>query len=170
MKVSEAAEYLGITVTKLTDKLLQQYPEESWSQSSELPDEFIELIEEHAETYKQHYKLTSTEKSSQPEHIESIEYGILEALEQFKLEHIELRASIGAVRDWENYKQTYERTLAEIYQREISDRTSQNEKIVQSLIASRDESRETSNKLMGELKRTQLTIQARMQQLRKLAG
>ncbi len=169
MKVSEAAEYLGITVTKLTDKLLQQYPEKSWSQSSELPDEFIELIEEHAEAHKQNYELTSTEKNLQPTHIENIEYGILEALEQFKLEHIELRASVGAVRDWEKYKQTYERTLAEIYQKEISDRTSQTEEIINSFIAARDEGKEASDKLVGELRRTQLDIQARMDKLRKLA-
>lgn len=171
MKLSEAAEYLGITTQKLTDELAIKYPEREWRAGDELPDEFIQLIEEHAGSYRNQYELASTDRNSEPiQHIESIEYGILEALEQFKLEHLELRASVGAIRDWEKYKQTYERTLAEIYQREICDRTSKTEEIVQSLLAARDEGKEASNKLLGELRRTQLTIQTRMEKLRKLAS
>ena len=171
MKLSEAAEYLGITTQKLTDELMVKYPEREWKAGDEIPDEFVELIEQHAGTYRNQHELTCTEENSESlQHIQSIEFGILEALEQFKLEHLELRASVGAIRDWEKYKQTYERTLAEIYQREISDRTSKTEEIVESLLAARDEGKEASNKLMGELRRTQLTIQSRMDKLRKLAG
>ena len=171
MKISEASEFLGISTPKLIDELMSRFPEKDWKPGDEIPEELVEAIDKHSQNYQQQQQLvTSSENELKTVHLESIEYGILEALEQFKLEHLELRASIGAVRDWEKYKQTYERTLAEIYQREISDRTSQTEGIVQSLLAARDEGKEASNKLMGELRRTQLTIQSRMDKLRKLAG
>ncbi len=171
MKIHEAAEYLGVTTAKLIDELTAKYPEREWKTTDQLPEEFVELVEQHAKHYQSETtqgELTASALNSlnTAQTLDAIEYGLLEAFEQFRLEDLEIRATVGAVRDWQKYKQIYASTLGDIYQREMNQRSAKSEEIFQSLISTQEESNKSANQLLGELQKTQSTIQSRMEKLK----
>ncbi len=170
MKICEAAEYLGVTTAKLIDELTAKYPEREWKTTDQLPEEFVELVEQHASQYQQTFvgELTDRRESTlnTAQTLDAIEYGLLEAFEQFRLEDLEIRATVGAVRDWQKYKQIYASTLGDIYQREMNQRSAKSEEILRSLISTQEETNKSANQLLGELQKTQSIIQSRMEKLK----
>ena len=140
-----------------------------------LPEEFVELVEQHAKHYQSETtqgELTDSCRdakfrvSTTAQTLDAIEYGLLEAFEQFRLEDLEIRATVGAVRDWQKYKQIYASTLGDIYQREMNQRSAKSEDILRSLISTQEETNKSANQLLGELQKTQSTIQSRMEKLK----
>ncbi len=108
MIIAEAAEYLGTTAKKIINELSKKSPEINWTANSEVPEELVQIIESKAQEYQQttpqvEGKLTVSEAASLVQ--ESIEFGILEAIESYQLSALSYSGQVSAAREIQAYEQ-----------------------------------------------------------------
>lgn len=108
MTIKEAAEYLGTTSKKIINELSKKSPEINWTADSEVPEELVQIIESKAQEYQQttpqvEGKLTVSEAASLVR--ESIEFGILEAIESYQLSALSYSGQVSAAREIQAYEQ-----------------------------------------------------------------
>ncbi len=108
MIITEAAEYLGTTPKKIINELSKKSPEINWTANSEVPEELVQIIENKAEEYRQttpqvEGRLTVAEASTIAQ--ESIEFGILEAIESYQLSTLAYSGQVSAAREIQAYEQ-----------------------------------------------------------------
>jgi predicted HTH domain antitoxin len=108
MIITEAAEYLGTTPKKIINELSKKSPEINWTANSEVPEELVQIIESKAQEYQQtapqvEGKLTVSEAANLVQ--ESIEFGILEAIENYQLSALTYSGQVSAAREIQAYEQ-----------------------------------------------------------------
>lgn len=109
MTVGEAAEYLGTTAQKLVNDLQRKKPEIKWTASSQIPDDLVQKIESAAGEYRQEAtpqiggKLTTAEATQLTQ--ESIEYAILEALDDYQLPILNYSGQVQAAREIQAFEE-----------------------------------------------------------------
>jgi hypothetical protein len=108
MIITEAAEYLGTTPKKIINELSKKSPEINWTTNSEVPEELVQIIESKAQEYREaapqvEGKLTVAEASTIAQ--ESIEFGILEAIESYQLSALTYSGQVSAAREIQAYEQ-----------------------------------------------------------------
>lgn len=108
MIITEAAEYLGTTAKKIINELSKKSPEITWTATSEVPEELVQIIEAKAQEYQQTIpqvegKLTVSEAASLVQ--ESIEFGILEAIESYQLSALTYSGQVSAAREIQAFEQ-----------------------------------------------------------------
>ena len=102
MIITEAAEYLGTTSKKIINELTKKSPEISWTPDSQIPEELVQIIENKSQEYRETSpqldgKLTVAEASTLTQ--ESIEFGILEAIESYQLSAMAYSGQVSAARE-----------------------------------------------------------------------
>lgn len=109
MIISEAAEYLQTTPKKIINELSKKSPEINWTVNSEVPDELVQIIENKAQEYREtsapqvEGRLTIAESSAIIQ--ESIEFGLLEAIESYQVEAMNYSGQVSAALQIQAFKQ-----------------------------------------------------------------
>jgi len=116
--IKETAQRLNLPPKKLLSEFSRKFPEQTWTLDSETPDGFEQAASSHAAEYAEAsgVNLPKGQLSTLPEALkdnrlilESIEYGILEALSQMRSTRIIESAQIEAVSDIQDYESAYNR-------------------------------------------------------------
>ena len=108
MIITEAAEYLGTTSKKIINELTKKSPEISWTPDSQIPEELVQIIENKSQEYRETSpqldgKLTVAEASILTQ--ESIEFGIIEAIESYQLSAMAYSGQVSAIREIQAFEQ-----------------------------------------------------------------
>ena len=90
MKVKEAAEYLTLATNQectskmMIDQLRSKYPGQKWTEESELPEEFVQSIEENTKKYQKSESGKTGKKQDSPQITKADPKNALEAIEELK--------------------------------------------------------------------------------------
>ena len=109
MIILEAAEYLQTTPKKIINELSKKSPEINWTVNSEVPDELVQIIENKAAEYREtsapqvEGRLTVAESSTIIQ--ESIEFGILEAIESYQIGAMSYSGQVSAALEIQAFEQ-----------------------------------------------------------------
>ena len=114
--IKQAAEALGVPAKRLLNELKKKFPDQTWTVDSDLPDGFEEAVQEHSQEYAEASgvqlpkgELTTSESAVLDTRLilESIEYGVVEAISQLRSAELIESAQLNAVADIQAYESTY---------------------------------------------------------------
>ena len=116
--IRTTAQRLSIPPKKLLSEFSKKFPEQTWTLDSETPEGFDEAASTHAQEYAEAsgVKIPKGQLTNIPDALkdnrlilESIEYGVLEALSQMRSARIVESAQIEAISDIQDYESAYNR-------------------------------------------------------------
>lgn len=162
--VKQAAEALNVPSKRLVNELKKKFPEQSWTLDSELPPGFEEAAQAHSQEYAEASgvqlpkgELTTSEAAVLDTKLilESIEYGVVEAISQMRSAELVQSAQLDAVADIQTYESSYNQVWEAYYRKKAQttehQKVSRNQQKAQELIALNNE----LGKRQGELIRHQ---------------
>ena len=109
---------LNIPPKKLLSEFSKKFPEQSWTLDSEVPEGFEEAASTHAQEYAEAsgVELPKGELTNIPDAVkdnrlilESIEYGVVEAIASLRSAYLIEAAQVDAVSDIQDYESNYNR-------------------------------------------------------------
>ncbi len=109
---------LNIPPKKLISEFSKKFPEQSWTLDSEVPEGFEEAASTHAQEYAEAsgVELPKGELTNIPDAVkdnrlilESIEYGVVEAIATLRSAYLIEAAQVDAVSDIQDYESSYNR-------------------------------------------------------------
>ena len=162
--ITQAAAALKVPAKKLLNEIIKKFPEQSWSVDSELPEGFEDAAKAHSQEYAEASgvelpkgELTTSEDAVLDTKLilESLEYGILEAIAQMRKGAITQSAQLDAVVDIQTYESSYNQVWEAYYRKKAqasqNHTTNRNQQKTKELIDINNE----LGKRQGELIRTQ---------------
>lgn len=114
--IKQMAQKLNTTPRKLLSEFMRKFPEQTWTVDSELPEGFEDAASTHAQEYAEAsgMDLPKGAITSMPEALkdnkvilESIEYGIIEAISQMRSQALIQSAKLQAIRDIQETESAY---------------------------------------------------------------
>lgn len=114
--IKQMAQKLNTTPRKLLSEFIRKFPEQTWTVDSELPEGFEDAASNHAQEYAEAsgMDLPKGAITSMPEALkdnkvilESIEYGIIEAISQMRSQSLIQSAKLQAIRDIQETESAY---------------------------------------------------------------
>ena len=162
--IRQTAQKLNVPAKKLLSEFSKKFPEQSWTLDSEVPEGF----EESAQSYAQEYaeasgvelpkgELTTSEAAVKDIKLilESIEYGVVEAISEMRSAELVESAQLDAVSDIQIYESSYNEVWEAYYRKkaQVSQQheVTRNQQKAKELIDLNNE----LGKRQGELIRTQ---------------
>ncbi len=114
--IREMASKLNIPPKKLLSEFSKKFPEQAWVLDSEVPEGFEEAVSSHAHEYAEAsgVELPKGELTNIPDAVkdnqlilDSIEYGVLEAIAQIRSAYLAETAQIEAMGDIQDFESIY---------------------------------------------------------------
>lgn len=162
--VKQAAEALNVPSKRLVNELKKKFPEQSWTLDSELPPGFEEAAQAHSQEYAEASGVQlpkgaiATSEAAVLDTkliLESIEYGVVEAVSQMRSAELVQSAQLDAVADIQTYESSYNQVWEAYYRKKAQatehQKVSRNQNKAKQLI---DLNNQLGNR-QGELIRTQ---------------
>lgn len=158
--VKQAAEALNVSSKKLLNELKKKFPDQAWTLESELPEGFETAAKQHAAEYAEASgvelpkgELTNTNEAIADSRIilESLEYGIQEALSDSKMQALIVNAQLNAVRDIQAYEDSYSQVWQMYFNQEIARQDKRSESLANNLKSSAIALNNSLGKRQGEL-------------------
>ncbi|GEM_PF-3484170 len=168
--IKQAAEALNVQPKKLLNEIKKKFPEQTWTLDSELPDGFEEAAKQHAQEYAEASgvelpkgELTNTNEAVADSRIilESLEYGIQEALSDSKMQSLITSAQLSAVSHIQQYENAYSQVWEMYFNQEIARQDKRSEELAQNL-------KQTAIALNNDLGKRRGELIAAQQRLMKL--
>ncbi len=164
MNIKAMATKLNIPAKKLLSEFSKKFPEQSWTLDSEVPEGFEEAASTHAQEYAEAsgVELPRGELTSIPDAVrdnrlilESIEYGVVEAIAQLRTTSLIQASQLRAVRDIQESESAYSNVWESYFSKKAASTEAQTQAIAQQELQRITQLNSELGKRQGELIRTQ---------------
>ncbi len=134
MNIKAMAAKLNIPAKKLVSEFSKKFPEQNWTLDSEVPEGFESAASSHAQEYAEAsgVELPKGSLTNIPDAVkdnrlilESIEYGVVEAIATLRSAYLIEAAQVDAVSDIQDYESNYNRVWESYYAKKAQ--TAQNQ-------------------------------------------